>query len=146
MSCVGALRASALRVRRMESVNRLGGALKDHPREPLPGTCRSAGSSNARESVLPGKSEATRSRRCGAVGSPGEWRPHQQICCWCVKKNHCIQRPDRMQCHLGGVTGGLRATWDSSPKASRHPNRAATPAGDVDERVELCFGGRATDS
>jgi hypothetical protein len=62
MSCVGALRTSALRVRRMWSMDRLGGSLKDHPCEPLPGTCRPAGTSNARESALPGKLEAIRSR------------------------------------------------------------------------------------
>jgi len=62
LSCVGALRTSALRVRRMWSVDRLGDPLKDHPREPLPGTCRPADTSNARESALPGKFEATRSR------------------------------------------------------------------------------------
>jgi hypothetical protein len=48
MSCVGALRTSALRVRRMWSMDGLGGPLKDHPCEPLPGTCRPAGTSNAR--------------------------------------------------------------------------------------------------
>ena len=62
MSRVGALRTSALRVRRMWSVGRLGGILKDHPREPLPGTCRPPGTPNARGSALPGKLEATRSR------------------------------------------------------------------------------------
>jgi hypothetical protein len=62
MSRVGALRTSALRVRRMWSVDRLGSTLKDHPREPLPGTCRSEGTSNARESAQPGKFETTRSR------------------------------------------------------------------------------------
>jgi hypothetical protein len=62
MSRVGALRTPALRVRRMWSVGRLGGILKDHPREPLPGTCRPPGTPNARGSALPGKLEATRSR------------------------------------------------------------------------------------
>jgi len=62
MSCVGALRASALRVGRMWSVGCLGGILKDHPCEPLPGTCRPVGTSNARESALPEKIETTRSR------------------------------------------------------------------------------------
>jgi hypothetical protein len=62
MSCVGALRTSALRVGRMGSMDRLGDLLKDHPCEPLPGTCRPAGASNARESALPGKFETTRSR------------------------------------------------------------------------------------
>ena len=62
MSRVGALRTSALRVGRMWSMDCLGDPLKDHPCEPLPGTCRPAGTSNARESALPGKSETTRSR------------------------------------------------------------------------------------
>jgi hypothetical protein len=62
MSCVGALRASALRVRRIWRTDRLGYLLKDHPCEPLPGTCRPAGTSNARESALPEKFETTRSR------------------------------------------------------------------------------------
>ena len=62
MSRVGALRTSALRIRRMWSMDRLGGSLKDHPREPLPGTCRPPGTPNARGSALPGKLEATRSR------------------------------------------------------------------------------------
>ena len=75
MSRVGALRTAVLRVRRRWSVDRLGNTLKDHPRGPLPGTCRPAGTSNARESALPGKFETTRSRRSGSVGSPGEWLP-----------------------------------------------------------------------
>ena len=62
MSRVGALRTSALRVRRMWSVDRLGGPLKDPPCEPLPGTCRPEGASNARESALPGEFETTHSR------------------------------------------------------------------------------------
>jgi hypothetical protein len=62
MSCVGALRTFTLRLRRMWSMDRLGDPLKDHPCEPLPGTCRPAGASNARESALPEKFETTRSR------------------------------------------------------------------------------------
>jgi hypothetical protein len=62
MSRVGALRTFALRVRRRWSMDRLGDPLKDHPCEPLPGPCRPAGTSNARESALPGKFETTRSR------------------------------------------------------------------------------------
>jgi len=62
MSRVGALRTAALRVGRMWRVDRLGDRLKGHPCEPLPGTCRPAGTSNARESALPGKFETTRSR------------------------------------------------------------------------------------
>ena len=62
MSCVGALRTSAPRVGRMWSVDRLGDSLKGHSCEPLPGTCRPAGTSNARESALPGEIETTRSR------------------------------------------------------------------------------------
>ena len=48
--------------------------------------------------------------------------------CSHVKTDHRNQWPDRMRCHLGTVTGGLRATWGSSPMASRHRTRAATPA------------------
>ena len=61
MSYVGALRISALRVRRRWSMDRLGGPLKDHPCEPLPGTCYPAGASNVREGALPGKFETTHS-------------------------------------------------------------------------------------
>jgi hypothetical protein len=75
MSRVGALRAAALRVRRMWSVDRLRGFLKDHLRERLPGTCRSANASNARESALPGKLEAARSRRSGSLDSPASETP-----------------------------------------------------------------------
>jgi hypothetical protein len=62
MSRVGALRTATLRVRRMWSMNRLGYLLKGHPCEPLPGTCRPAGASNARESALPREFETKRSR------------------------------------------------------------------------------------
>ena len=62
MSCVGALRTSALCVRRMWRMDCLGDPLKDHPCEPLPGTCRSAGTSSARESALTGKFETAHSR------------------------------------------------------------------------------------
>jgi hypothetical protein len=62
VSCVGGLRISALRVRRTWSMDRLGDPLNDHPCEPLPGTCRPAGTSNARESALPRKFETKRSR------------------------------------------------------------------------------------
>jgi hypothetical protein len=60
MSRVGAPCTAALRVRRMRSVDRLGDFPKDHPYEPLPGACRPAGTSNARESALPGEFETTR--------------------------------------------------------------------------------------
>jgi len=33
----------------------------------------------------------------------------------------------RWKRHLGAVTGGQRATWDSSPLASRHRSRAIHP-------------------
>jgi hypothetical protein len=47
MSCVSALRASAPGVRRMRSMDRRGNLTKDHPSEPLPGTCRPLGTANA---------------------------------------------------------------------------------------------------
>jgi hypothetical protein len=79
MPCVGALRTSTLRVRRVWSMDRLGDSLKDHPREALPGTCRPAGTSNARESALPEKLETARSRCSGSLGSPGERYPLKEM-------------------------------------------------------------------
>ena len=54
MSRVGAPCTAALRVRRLRSVDRLGDFPKDHPYEPLPGACRPAGTSNARECAARG--------------------------------------------------------------------------------------------
>jgi hypothetical protein len=113
MSCVGALRTSALSVRRRWSVDRLGGFLKDHLREPLPGTCRSAGTSNARESALPGKFETTRSRWSGSVCSPGEWLP----CEW--QHDSCFGEP-------GGTGHSLEAHVARNPSPRLPSERTAS--------------------
>jgi len=67
----------------------------------------------------------------------------QRICCWRVKENQPIRWPDLKRRYLGGVTGGHRATWGSSPRGSRHSTRATSLRRRVQPRARCRYEARA---